>query len=555
MSELIGYAPWLLYGAMGVQVLIYVVAAGAYLRLSNEPNPLVLGAIVGGFHLLMMALVAGTAAFWSSPDAKLAWVAACLLDLPATFLYPRFEATWSVGAFFAVFGTIQYGLIGIALGVAGRFAMERLLPVVILVALLAAPQAGAAGARTHMEIGKKAVEMLAAEESIVPGFTAFRADEAAMRAFYSGCTFPDFGQDGINPEAAEAAHWYPYHRAYFELMAEAYPPPWNDETRRSIAFFLGVLCHGVADVPWHFDDGANISLMSASKREEQSHLLDYVGDIFAHIRYPDIGMAGKFVWVKSEAQAAFERAGVKCSPDDLERGCPTQERDYMTGARFAPIVYPASAVRWPWTLKHMDGYYYGGVDHAAALSAMCMRYYMAQFLGWRIYQNIPIQGASFPQGKPYLPLRDSAEEKPRMVFNGESETPNHVIVDGLEPPAGGTVGEAFLYLRFAGRGDGKKVDNIEISAAAPGEESTEPVVARAVVAPSDKPGKWLAWDVTPQIQAALASQSKACTIELTAEPAPGQAEVWVDSCAAFRTGPEEDAGGTGILGKPILIVR
>lgn len=555
MSELIGYAPWLLYGAIGVQVVIYVVSAGLYLRLSDNGNPLVLGGIVAGVHLAIIALIAIVSAASQSPDAKLAWLAACLLDLPITLFFPRFEASWSMESFFTVFGTLQYGLAGVVIGAVGRIAMERLLPVVVVFALLASAQGYGAGARVHIEIGKRAVEKLADEETIVPGFATFRADAAAMRAFYSGCAFPDFGQDGINNDAAEAAHWYPYQKAYFDLMAEAYPPPWTDETRRNIAFFFGVLCHGVADVPWHFDEGANISLLSASMREEHSDSLDYVADIFAHIRYPQIPMAGNFWWPKSEAQAAFDRAGVPCSLADIERGCPTQERDLAMGARFAPIVYPVFSARWPWTLKNLDGYYYGGVEHAAALSAMCMRYYMAQFLGWRIYQNIPVHGAAFPQGKPFLPLRDSAEETSHLTFNGESDAPQYVTVEGLEMPASGVLSEAFLYLRFAGRGEGKAVDNIEIAAAAPDDESREPVVARALITPADHPGKWLAWDVTPQIEAAFAAKSKACTIELTAEPAPGQAEVWLDSCSAFRSGPGDDAGGTKILGRPVLIVR
>lgn len=294
----------------------------------------------------------------------------------------------------------------------------------VLLTVVFAAGAWAAGGTTHCEMGQRAWDQyLVPERDMLPGLADLRADDDAMRAFYCGCVFPDFGYDGINADAAEYAHWYPFHNAYFEYIKERFPPPWDSEARRHVAFFLGVICHGVGDTPWHFDEGGDKSFITAAREHDANEDADVVAEIFGLVLFRlRPRLAGCYWWACDDALAVFQRCGVAVTRDEIERGCRTQEAEWKKGAMFGPIAYPVFESRYPWTRKHFEDYYYGGVQHGAALTAMCIRQYYARWQGWHVYQNTPLRKVVFPGERPYLPCVN-ATVSPRQPENGNGGGP------------------------------------------------------------------------------------------------------------------------------------
>jgi hypothetical protein len=544
------YAWAILSGAVVMQVLLCAVPAIVYMTKSERGNVFVLGGIVAGLHLAIVGAVAAISALSRNADMQMTWLAVSMLDLPVTYAFPSFESALSMPLFFTLLGTAQYFVSGLIIGVVWRYAKGESLLILLVPLLLAGAQAHAAGPCTHIEMGQRAWDKyLVPGEALAPGFAELRTDDDAMRAFYSGCTFPDIMQGGINGDAAEAAHWYPFEKAYFDLIQENYPPPWTKEARKNVAFYLGVLCHNVGDWAWHFDYKEHKCVLTMAEAEGL-HSLDRVGDIFSHMAYtirPD--MTGKFWWPEKDALNAFRRAGIACTAEDIQRGSPSQDAGWRLGRRFAAIAYPVFSARWPWTRKHMDDYYYGGVEHCAALCAMCIRQQFAWLNGAYVYQNIPVESAGFPKGQPFLPMTDNVGDKPYLEFNTRPGLTVTVTINGIARPKSGEVEEAMLWLHFAGRGEENQVDSIEISVVAQG---TGPV-ARASILPTDQPDKWVAWDVTPLAQESV-EKGKPCVVTLESEYLAGQPALRFDSCAALRT-EQGEYGGTRVAWRPILVVK
>ncbi|MGC6418826.1 MAG: zinc dependent phospholipase C family protein [Bradymonadia bacterium] len=73
-------------------------------------------------------------------------------------------------------------------------------------------------------------------------------DPVAVDALLFGAAFPDTGYAVDGREYGERVHWEPFVERFIRYMRDTYPPPYNDpETRRKIAFLLGVGCHGLQD--------------------------------------------------------------------------------------------------------------------------------------------------------------------------------------------------------------------------------------------------------------------------------------------------------------------
>ncbi len=325
-------------------------------------------------------------------------------------------------------------------------------------------QAQAAGPRTHAEIGWRAwTQYLGEMESILPGLREFREDRQAMYAFYSGCTFPDFAQDGIHDEAAEFAHWYPFQAGHFDYVRECYPAPWDDEARKHVAFFFGVLCHGVGDTPWHFDEWGQTSFLSAAKRDGQHGLVEAAGDIFSHAHYrlrPALG--GRFWWPKKEMREVFRRMGFDVSAAQMDAGCKTQVQHWRKGAVVGRLAYPYAWAAFPWTRKNLIRHPYGGVNNGAGYTASCIAHYYARLNGAAFYQNILLHRSGFPDNKPFLPCRDTVlrESAPELAEGGApllelaGEGGRHAVLirfDMSDWPRETPIGKAVLALRPAVR--------------------------------------------------------------------------------------------------------
>lgn len=76
-------------------------------------------------------------------------------------------------------------------------------------------------------------------------------DEALVGARDTGTRFPDWGYtpSATSDEriAGESAHWEPVQEGYRQFILANYAPPWSDEARLHLAFYLGMNAHGMGD--------------------------------------------------------------------------------------------------------------------------------------------------------------------------------------------------------------------------------------------------------------------------------------------------------------------
>jgi hypothetical protein len=300
--------------------------------------------------------------------------------------------------------------------------------------------AQAIGTRTHAEMAERAMDdyLLPQPPDLLPGVHAFFQSEVNRRAIYSGNAWTDWGYGGINQEAGEDGHWFPFLNAYAALLKERFPPPWTPEAEREIAFFLGTLCHSITDLPWHFGNATHPSFIQAATAGDGSdHITcDFGSDIFTHTSqtlHPTMGF-DDFFYPIDTVYAAYERFGKVPSRKQMEMGATRERTIWLTGQNMAWTLLSSQKTRSPWVVANMEGYYFGGVQNNAANVAHWFRYYYAWFQGGRVFQNSP----EFANGPPgYLPY--AGTEDTTLL----ERLPGHNT--GAEP-----------YLGIAGNGPGDR---------------------------------------------------------------------------------------------------
>ncbi|MFZ6183733.1 Ig-like domain-containing protein [Nannocystis pusilla] len=108
-------------------------------------------------------------------------------------------------------------------------------------------EAWANGNVSHQWISKTAATLVPADGSL----RALVGDPALRQALYTGTMFPDWGYTpGATADegaAGESSHWEPVQEAYRRWIADNFAPPWSDEARLHLAFYLGMTSHGIAD--------------------------------------------------------------------------------------------------------------------------------------------------------------------------------------------------------------------------------------------------------------------------------------------------------------------
>ncbi len=98
---------------------------------------------------------------------------------------------------------------------------------------------------------------------------------------------------GHQPDASEDAHWPKFWKATVEYIHETYPQPWNAKAKGLIAFFFGLISHGVADVTWHslgLDQGFIQAMSHANYNGDyrQAHSDADTGGEFVLARYAEL---------------------------------------------------------------------------------------------------------------------------------------------------------------------------------------------------------------------------------------------------------------------------
>lgn len=125
----------------------------------------------------------------------------------------------------------------------------HLLPLTLVAAALATFPAPAAanGNVSHQWVTHAAID------ATPPGGSlhALVSDPALVPMLDTGTMYPDWGYTpgatAEEREAGEASHWEPVQDAYRQWIVANYSPPWSDEARQHLAFYLGMSSHGIAD--------------------------------------------------------------------------------------------------------------------------------------------------------------------------------------------------------------------------------------------------------------------------------------------------------------------
>lgn len=347
----------------------------------------------------------------------------------------------------------------------------RAVTFVLMVVALAATGAWGAGGRTHREGGARGWEKYLRQPG--PGFDGLAElldEPETAHAYLSGCIFPDWGYLNVNRDASEASHWGAFLVGYQQYLKETCPPPWDAQARKRIAFFLGVVTHGVTDIPWHFTHGEHRAL--ERKGDEMGDAGNY--DMACHIiNQHDLGslphMNGLTFCPVDDVLAVFDRTGIHATPPELELGI-----KHLTGAtlfttHFGNFLYQKSLEQVPWAGAHYIDYYYGGVEHMAALTAMWMRWHYSRLSDQYFFQSTPEYGIQPPNYVPYLgcadavidadaPLDNSGAEPFLEVRGGRDERRTLLRFDISEVPAGAAVAEACLWLYVMAGHEGDAVE-------------------------------------------------------------------------------------------------
>lgn len=468
-----------------------------------------------------------------------------------------------------------------------------------LFVFLLAPGAPAIGTRTHAEIGRRCAEQyLAGADEMLPGLGSLVARRANLKILYTACAFPDWGYGNINPDAGEASHWHPFMRAWAgELRARGAGFDPSAGMQREMAFFLGAVCHNIADIPWHFSSGGDLSFLEKSAQMEGgTHTVTEIGGDFIRYQKDRLrhwGMLTDF-YPLDTVHTALTASGVSVTREQLRTGY-VREQMIMWGAPLVTAPFAADyEKRLPWTVAHLEDYYFGGMQHNAAACAMWCRYWYAEAAGGHCLQQMPAYGA--PGGAdgcgycPYLGVSDTtlAEDLPGHNTGGEaflnvsavSGRRRDTLVrfdlshlppaapflkavlwmhcDGVEgtPPAVGVSAAIGPWTEGGGVSDpfngenGRPAEGGEVtwSQRLPGETASAPVGAVVPAA-----GQWASWDVTPQVRDWLADPASNHGLRVMAAGAGGGSARFFSS-QAFRASDDGYCGGTRVAFRPMLIL-
>ena len=348
---------------------------------------------------------------------------------------------------------------------------------VVLVAatvLLGSPSSHADGTRTHAEIGMMCVEKyLLDADPMLPGLGTMFKDQEIRRILCGGCGFSDWGFGGVNPEAGEASHWHPFESAWAGVLKDRhYTMPPTEAARKEMAFFMGALCHNIADLPWHFRHGKDLSFLNmAAQMDGASHIEAETGmDLAWYIRKARGHVEMPSSWVPYDTiMGVMRRAKVNATEQQLRTGVSREHLILRSGPFASQLLANNYHPKLAWSTAHVMDYYYGGMEHAAASSAMWCRYWYADIMGGYCLQQMPRYFDEVAKGSRYVPYLGTADTtlRERLPTNNAGQEPileaggptgnrrSILIRFGLaDVPKDAKVGKATLWLACAGPVDG-----------------------------------------------------------------------------------------------------
>jgi hypothetical protein len=462
----------------------------------------------------------------------------------------------------------------------------------------------AAGQRTHVEIGRRALDKYFGQvEEMLPGLKDVFLAPEALSAYYAGCMFPDWAFPNINNAASEDAHWKRYQEPYFQYLTEKCPLPWDDEEKRRIAFFMGIVCHGMADLPWHFGKEGHASLLERSWANDRASHFDteYSYDLFL---YQDgtspKELMPKLWWPIPDIKAVYRKMGTILPDGQLENMFVRTNVMINSGTFAASMTADGLRKKYPWVNKTVEGYYFGGMENGGALTASWLKYYYARMIGGRYYQNLPTAEAEDKDERIYAGTTDAtiieklpknnAGNEPYLDLSGDRPGDSRsslVRFDVSDWPKGKPIRRATLWLYFVGwQGtpptaekridlyplrntwqegigttsdvtgtDGQPHDDGSVTWSNQATQALASPSSSRTVSADEEANHWLSWDVTSLVQEWQNDSARNHGVILSS-PSAGPGIVRVYSSEAFRTQPEveDKGGGFRIVYRPTLIL-
>ena len=237
--------------------------------------------------------------------------------------------------------------------------------------------ARAAGVTTHGELAIRGSRWFE-----VPGDPAYgervRTHPSALQA---GAAFPDWGYPFGFGDAAEDAHWPPFHETATTYLRREHPRPWSDEQWQLVVFLLGVRAHWISDLDWHGLGGVEegyIDVMSAQEYrrgskfsdawQEAHSAADTGGDFLAPTELPLDWMDHPWYVPTVDLAAIYADHG----HDDVEPGTLALFNGLLmlysraNRAGLGGLLYSVHSEESPFLVTRYRDYFVGGLDDMAA---------------------------------------------------------------------------------------------------------------------------------------------------------------------------------------------
>jgi hypothetical protein len=302
--------------------------------------------------------------------------------------------------------------------------------------LLLADLALANGQTSHQHITTDAIP------HVPPGPLAdFMAREDVRDALLNGAMFPDGGY-AVGDDYGEMAHWEPLQDLYLQWIVQNHPAPFDDEGAQHVAFYLGMLSHGMAD---QFYDATFMERSRASDPAESWSCcsMDEATDV-AYAAERGEGVVPPKWWPR-ELLDLFAARGHTVSEDTVDQG---QELlglaiNYVgVSSRYEETVARYTE-QFPWACTHqVDPAVVGNPPHEERIVAAYWQVAWERLNGGDGWSRPII--ATQPEDGGHQPVRDHTSVDARLAV---------VFAKGLDPSS---VEETGL-VRVARASDGTEV--------------------------------------------------------------------------------------------------
>lgn len=240
----------------------------------------------------------------------------------------------------------------------------------------------ASGISTHFEAADRAVAALNASTHPDLAATLNHWPETVR----VGAVYPDWGYLwGRTSDAAEDAHWQPFHTTALEYLHNQYGEPWSVHAERLFCFISGMACHGTMDDAWHF--GGTSFLKQAIARDlpdweagQAEMVIETLTDLFVQADHRHDYETEKW-WVPADDLVAIHQlAGHSIARGAIIRGTTIQRIAFLIeNIAWVFALEPAEEML-PWTRANYLTWYDGGVINGADLSAVRMQNLWDEYL-------------------------------------------------------------------------------------------------------------------------------------------------------------------------------